>query len=94
LELVGLPLDLDLIIYSLPFFSAQIKAFVDGMFRLYQDQNAFKLHVRDFLIQLKEFAGDNADLFLDEREAEAEEKRREEFESRKAVPGLLKPSER
>ncbi len=64
------------------------------MFRLYQDQNAFKLHVRDFLIQLKEFAGDNADLFLDEREAEAEEKRREEFESRKAVPGLLKPSER
>jgi len=34
------------------------------------DQNRFKVNVRDFLIELKEFAGqDNADLYLEEREA-------------------------
>jgi exportin-1 len=43
---------------------------VNGLFRLHADQNRFKVNVRDFLIELKEFAGqDNADLYLEEREA-------------------------
>ena len=44
--------------------------FVNGLFSLHADQNRFKINVRDFLIELKEFAGqDNADLYLEEREA-------------------------
>jgi len=48
----------------------QIQVFVNGLFSLHTDQNRFKVNVRDFLIELKEFAGqDNADLYLEEREA-------------------------
>jgi hypothetical protein len=44
--------------------------FVNGLFSLHSDQNRFKVNVRDFLIELKEFAGqDNAELYLEEREA-------------------------
>ena len=44
--------------------------FVNGLFSLHADQNRFKVNVRDFLIELKEFAGqDNAELYLEEREA-------------------------
>jgi len=50
--------------------SVQIQVFVNGLFNLHSDQNRFKVNVRDFLIELKEFAGqDNADLYLEEREA-------------------------
>jgi exportin-1 len=43
---------------------------VNGLFNLHADQNRFKVNVRDFLIELKEFAGqDNAELYLEEREA-------------------------
>lgn len=50
--------------------SVQIQLFVNGLFGLHGDQNRFKLNVRDFLIELKEFAGqDNAELYLEEREA-------------------------
>jgi exportin-1 len=50
--------------------SVQIQVFVNGLFRLHTDQQRFKVNVRDFLIELKEFAGqDNADLYLEEREA-------------------------
>ena len=48
----------------------QVQVFVNGLFNLHADQNRFKVNVRDFLIELKEFAGqDNADLYLEEREA-------------------------
>lgn len=50
--------------------SVQIQVFVNGLFSLHGDQNRFKINVRDFLIELKEFAGqDNAELYLEEREA-------------------------
>ncbi|ORY34532.1 hypothetical protein BCR33DRAFT_759147 [Rhizoclosmatium globosum] len=40
-----------------------------------QDLMAFKMHLRDFLITLKEFSGDdNSDLYLEEKEAEAKMK--------------------
>jgi exportin-1 len=53
----------------------------------------FKLEVRDFLIQLKEFAGENAELYLEEKEAQMEEKRRLEREKALLIPGMVKPSE-
>lgn len=53
----------------------------------------FKLEVRDFLIQLKEFAGENAELFLEEKEAEMEAKRKREREKALLIPGMIKPSE-
>lgn len=53
----------------------------------------FKLEVRDFLIQLKEFAGENAELFLEDKEAEMEEKRKQEREKALLIPGMIKPSE-
>lgn len=49
--------------------------------------------MRDFLISLKEFAGDNADLFVVEKEQEARDKLTAEHERRAKVGGLLKPSE-
>jgi hypothetical protein len=58
---------------SIPFHahdSVQIQAFVNGLFTLHADQTRFKINVRDFLIELKEFAGqDNAELYMEEREA-------------------------
>ncbi|KXS22512.1 hypothetical protein M427DRAFT_130180 [Gonapodya prolifera JEL478] len=73
----------------------QIHGFIHGLASLYTDQNAFKLHVRDFLIQLKEFStADNADLFLDEKEAELEAKKKADFEAKLLIPGMVKPSER
>ncbi|CCX34946.1 CRM1 C terminal-domain-containing protein [Pyronema domesticum] len=73
---------------------AQVKNFVDGLFALNNDLPKFKLNLRDFLIQLKEFsAGDNAELFAEDREIAAEEARKAEREKAGRVGGLLKPSE-
>ena len=60
---------------------------------LHNDINRFKLSLRDFLIQLKEFSGDNADLYLEEKEAEATRKAQEEREAAMRIPGMLKPSQ-
>ncbi|KAI9812550.1 MAG: Karyopherin transporter [Phylliscum demangeonii] len=72
----------------------QIKSFVEGLFAYNYDLNKFKLHLRDFLIQLKEFAGaDNAELFAEERELERQRTREAERERALKVGGLLKPAE-
>lgn len=79
---------------------AQISGFVQGLFQLHLDLTRFKEHLRDFLVQLKEFSGssicnvsddttdpvaaDNADLFLEEQEQA--KKAREE--AMKAIPGM------
>ena len=73
--------------------SAQIQAFVIGLHEYHSDINRFKLALRDFLIQLKEFSGDNAELFLEEKEAEAQQKAQEEREAAMRIPGMLKPSQ-
>lgn len=71
----------------------QIQQFVEGLFEYNRDLNRFKLHVRDFLIQLKEFSGDNTDLYLEEKEIEMAAKKQEELNQALKVPGLMKPSE-
>jgi exportin-1 len=66
--------------------------FLNGLFSLNRDFLAFKNHTRDFLIQLKEFAGD--ELFLEEKEAEAERLKKEAFEAALKIPGMVKPHDR
>lgn len=71
----------------------QIKSFIDCLFGLNSSYEKFRLQVRDFLISLKEFAGDNAELFVFEKEQEARAKLTADHERRAKVGGLLKPSE-
>ena len=66
---------------------------MDGLFVLNNDLPRFKLNLRDFLIQLKEFSGDNAELFAEEREKELQDAKQAERERAMKVGGLLKPAE-
>ena len=61
--------------------SAQIQTFVLSLGEFHSDINRFKLALRDFLVQLKEFSGDNADLYLEEKELEAQRKAQEELDT-------------
>lgn len=63
------------------------------MFECNNNPTQFKLEVRDFLIQLKEFAGENAELYLEEKENELEAQRKADLETKLAIPGMVKPSE-
>lgn len=66
---------------------------MQGLFSLHQDLPKFKLNLRDFLVNIKEFAGeDDVELYQEEREIETEERLRMEKEKALQVPGLLKPS--
>lgn len=73
--------------------STQITSFVLCLGESHSDINRFKLALRDFLVQLKEFSGDNAELYLEEKEAEAQRKAQEEREAAMRIPGMLKPSQ-
>ncbi|OBT83509.1 hypothetical protein VE02_06876 [Pseudogymnoascus sp. 03VT05] len=71
----------------------QIKSFVEGLFTLNHLTDKFKLSLRDFLIQLKEFSGDNTELYAEEKEQQESAARAAERERLSKVGGLLKPSE-
>jgi exportin-1 len=73
--------------------SSDIMVFVLNLAEYHSDVNRFKLALRDFLIQLKEFSDDNAELFVDEKEAEAARKAQQEREAALRIPGMLKPSQ-
>ncbi|KJA20251.1 hypothetical protein HYPSUDRAFT_203952 [Hypholoma sublateritium FD-334 SS-4] len=73
--------------------NAQVEVFVTALAENHNDINRFKLALRDFLIQLKEFSGDNAELFLEEKETEAQAKLTAEREAAMRIPGMLKPSQ-
>ncbi|KAK5134269.1 Exportin-1 [Meristemomyces frigidus] len=73
--------------------AAQITNFIRSLFENTEDIIKFKLVLRDFLIQLKEFAGDNAELFTEDREQAATEAKAKERERGMKIGGLLKPSE-
>jgi len=74
-------------------YRAQIASFVSQLSEHHADSNRFKLALRDFLIQLKEFSGDNTELFLDEKEAENQKKAEDERQLAMRIPGMLKPSQ-
>ena len=85
----------NLLISSFPNLTrVQVAKFVEGMFDVKMDLPKFKTHLRDFLIELKEFsAEDNSALYAEEREKAAREQEQAIMAERSAVPGILKPSE-
>lgn len=73
---------------------AQVTKFVDGMFDVKMDLVKFKQHLRDFLIELKEFnSEDNSALFTEETEQAQRAREQAILAERSSVPGMLKPSE-
>jgi len=86
---------LDLLASAFPHVSqGQVREFVQTLGESVHDIVRFKAAVRDFLIQLKEFsAGDNAELYLEEKEAEAQRSANQEREKAANIPGMLKPSQ-
>lgn len=71
----------------------QIAQFIEALFTQSSELARFKLSVRDFLIQLKEFSGDNTDLYAEDRETAQQAAKEAERERAAKVGGLLKPSE-
>jgi len=72
----------------------QIKITVTGLFNLDQDIPGFKDHLRDFLVQIREFTGeDDTDLFLEEREAALKTAQDDKRRVQMSVPGILNPHE-
>lgn len=84
-----------LLVASFPNLSkAQVLKFVEGMFDTTMDLPTFKVHLRDFLIELKQFSSeDNSALYTEEQEKAANEREQVMMAQRSAVPGMLKPSE-
>lgn len=73
---------------------SQVVEFVVGCFDMTKDLPTFKKHLRDFLVNIKEFAGeDNSDLYLEENLAKAQLQEQQELSARLAVPGLVNPNE-
>lgn len=72
----------------------QLVNFLGVLTTVYTDLTKFKLTLRDFLVQLKEFGGDPTDyLFADDKEAAMEAKMRELRAKDMQIGGLIKPSE-
>ena len=82
-----------LLITSFPNLSrAEVAKFVDGMFDINMDLPTFKTLLRDFLVTLKEFSGeDNSQLFDEEKQRQQQEQQQAMMAQRSAVPGLVKP---
>lgn len=73
---------------------SQVVEFVVGCFDINKDLPTFKKHLRDFLVHVKEFAGeDNTDLFLEENMARAQLQEQQDLAAKLAVPGLVNPNE-
>ncbi len=74
---------------------AQIQTFVESLFTLNTQYDKFRLNMRDFLISLREFAGDDAEVYRDliEKEQREHEAVQADRDRRSKVGGLLKPSE-
>uniref|UniRef100_A0A0K2V5W1 Exportin-1 n=1 Tax=Lepeophtheirus salmonis TaxID=72036 RepID=A0A0K2V5W1_LEPSM len=85
----------NLLITAFPHLSkSQINITVKGLFDLNQDIPAFREHLRDFLVQIREFTGeDDSDLYLEEREADLKKAQEEKRKAQMAVPGILNPHE-
>lgn len=72
----------------------QIKVTVQGMFDFNNDLPAFKEHLRDFLVQIREYTGaDDSDLFLEDIEQTLKEAQAKKRATQLTVPGILNPHE-
>lgn len=80
--------------HAYPMCRVQVERFVLALAEQHKDIARFKLTMRDFLISLKEFSGDdNAELYLEEKETEAQLRAQTEREAAMRIPGMLKPSQ-
>ena len=71
----------------------QVQAFVVGFFDTTKTELTYKTHLRDFLISLRKFSGeDNKGLFTDEMEEKKEMAKQADLARRSAVPGMLNPN--
>lgn len=82
---------MNLLVNAFPNVSKEhVRTFVVGLFDLNKDINSFKLHLRDFLVQLKEFSeGDNSELYLEEKEKELAKAESEKGQRELAIPGMV-----
>ncbi|XP_022718569.1 protein EXPORTIN 1A isoform X6 [Durio zibethinus] len=70
--------------------AAEVAQFVNGLFESRNDLSTFKNHIRDFLVQSKEFsAQDNKDLYAEEAAVQRERERQRML----SIPGLIAPNE-
>ncbi|XP_073129771.1 protein EXPORTIN 1A [Henckelia pumila] len=70
--------------------ATEVTQFVNGLFESRTDLSSFKNHIRDFLVQSKEFsAQDNKDLYAEEAAAQKERDRQRML----SIPGLIAPNE-
>ncbi|XP_061995641.1 protein EXPORTIN 1A [Rosa rugosa] len=70
--------------------SIEVTQFVNGLFESKNDLATFKDHIRDFLVQSKEFsAQDNKDLYAEEAAVQRERERQRML----SIPGLVAPNE-
>ncbi|XP_065919599.1 exportin-1-like [Dysidea avara] len=73
----------------------QIKVTIIGLFELNDNIPAFKNHLRDFLAEIKEHAGDDiTNLYLEEREVQLQQAAEEKRNKMLAVPGIINPHDR
>lgn len=74
---------------------AQIQITVEGLFSFNKDITAFKEHLRDFLVQIKELQGeDDSQLFIEERETAIKKAEEEKRNVQLTVPGIINPHDR
>jgi len=67
-----------------------VDQFVSGLLTLSsKTENVYKTHLRDFLVQLKEFASKPSELFEEERQAKLAAEQKQNEDRIKSVPGLL-----
>ncbi|KAK2560869.1 Exportin-1 [Acropora cervicornis] len=77
---------------STQYHSNQVKVTVQGLFDLDQDIPAFKEHLRDFMVQIKEFRSEDVgDLYLEEREKQLQAAQEEKRKVQLSVPGMVNP---
>ncbi|XP_017241858.1 protein EXPORTIN 1A isoform X1 [Daucus carota subsp. sativus] len=70
--------------------ATEVANFVNGLYESRADLSTFKNHIRDFLVQSKEFsAQDNKDLYAEEAAAQRERERQRML----SIPGLIAPNE-
>jgi exportin-1 len=67
----------------------QLEAVIPNMFNRSDNWPEFVQVIRDFLISLKEFAGEDASLYEPERQQAIEDSKKKEEATRTAVPGLV-----
>ncbi|KAA3468520.1 protein EXPORTIN 1A-like isoform X1 [Gossypium australe] len=70
--------------------ATEVTQLVNGLFESINDLSTFKNHIRDFLVQSKEFsAQDNKDLYAEEAALQRERERQRML----SIPGLIAPNE-